>query len=136
MAAYERVMAELVLHPQDPGLEQVRLEILEIEPVAEGLFRAIQSGDHRAAISIAKDMLDTRPEDAEAAAVRDRSLFNAGMAELRAFNLQAAESFLKELSAIQPDDEEVLRILEFIDTYKSRPVDMQLEIFIGSIAER
>jgi tetratricopeptide (TPR) repeat protein len=136
MAAYERVMAELVLHPQDPGLEQVRLEILETEPVAEGLFRAIQSGDHRAAISIAKDLLDARPEDAEAAAIRDRSLFNAGMAELRAFNLQAAESFLEELSAIHPDDEEVQRILEFINTYKSRPVDMQLEIFIGSIAER
>ena len=48
----------------------------------------------------------------------------------------AAEGFLTELSVIQPDDAEVQRILEFIDTYKSRPVDMQLEIFIGSIAER
>ena len=136
MAAYERVMAELALHPKDPGLEQVRLEILETEPVAESLFRATESGNHRAALSIAKDLLDTRPEDTEAADIRDRSLFNAGMAELRAFNLQAAEGFLTELSATHPDDEEVLRILEFIDTYKSRPVDMQLEIFIGSIAER
>jgi tetratricopeptide (TPR) repeat protein len=136
MAAYERVMAELAIHPQDPGLEQVRLEILETEPVAESLFLAAESGNHRAALSIAKDLLDARPEDAEAAAIRDRSLFNAGMAELRAFNLQAAESFLTELSAIHPDDEEVQRILVFIDTYKSRPVDMQLEIFIGSIAER
>ena len=136
MTAYERVLAELHLHPNDPGLEQVRLEILEAAPIAESLYRSIQSGDHRAAISITKDILDTQPDDSEASAVRDRSLFNAGMAELRAFNLQAAEDFLTELSVFQPDDAEVQRILEFIDTYKSRPVDMQLEIFIGSIAAR
>ena len=136
MAAYERVMAELALHPNDPGLEQLRLDVLEMEPVAESLYRATHSGDHRAAISITKDFLDTHPEDVDAASVRDRSLFNAGMAELRAFNLQAAEDFLAELFSINPDDEEVRRILEFINTYKSRPVDMQLEIFIGSIAER
>jgi hypothetical protein len=30
----------------------------------------------------------------------------------------------------------VQRILEFINTYKTRPVDMQLKIFVGSLSER
>ena len=58
------------------------------------------------------------------------------MAEMRAFNLTAADGFLKELAQRQPGDEEVGRILEFVESYKTRPVDMQLEIFVGSIALR
>ena len=66
----------------------------------------------------------------------DRGLFNASMAELRAFNLSGAEGYLTELAIRQPDDQEVQRILLFIDTYKGRPVDMQLKIFVGSLADR
>ena len=47
-----------------------------------------------------------------------------------------AENYLVELKDRQPEDEEIARILDFIDTYKTRPVDMQLEIFIGSLSER
>jgi hypothetical protein len=66
----------------------------------------------------------------------DRALFNAGLAEMRAFNLPAAEVHLQDLRERQPDDEEVSRMLEFIQLYKARPVDMQLEIFVGSINSR
>ena len=136
MAAFERVMAELKAHPNDSGLEELRLEILETEPEAANLHGALKAGDRRAALAIAKDLLDERPDDSEVAAFYDRELFNAALAELRAFNLAGAEVYLIELTARQPDDEEALRIGKFVNTYKGRPTDMQLEIFVGSLADR
>jgi hypothetical protein len=129
-------MAALKDHPNDPGLVELRLEILEAEPEAANLHGAFEAGDRRATLSIAKDLLDVRPDDQEVMVFYDRELFNAAMAELRAFNLSGAEGYLTELGVRQPDDQEVQRILLFVDTYKGRPVDMQLKIFIGSLADR
>ena len=136
MAAFERVMAELKALPNDPGLEALRLEILESEPEAANLYGTLVAGDRRAALSIAKDLLDSRPDDPEVTAYYERGLFNAALAELRAFNLAGAEGYLSELTVRQPDDAEVRRILQFVDTYTGRPVDMQLEIFVGSLIDR
>lgn len=136
MAAYERVMSELRSHPNDPGLEGVRQKILGLEPAAADLYGAIRSGDHRAAIDLSKALIEKRPGDSEVVQAHDRFLFNAALAELRAFNLSNAESYLVELQKRQPEDPEIQRILEFVDTYKTRPVDMQLEIFVGSLSER
>jgi tetratricopeptide (TPR) repeat protein len=136
MAAYERVKAELRAYPNDPGLEEVRLQILEVEPEAADLYSAVRTDDYRAALDIAKGLLEKRADDPEVIESYDRFLFNAGLVELRAFNLTGAETHLTEFQQRQPGDDEVQRILEFVDTYKSRPVDMQLEIFIGSVSER
>jgi hypothetical protein len=136
MAAFERLMIELKAHPNDPGLEKLRLEILEAEPEVANLQAALEAGDRRATLSIARDLLDVRPDDPEVMAFYDRELFNASMAELRAFNLSGAEGYLIELAVRQPDDQEVQRILQFIDTYKGRPVDMQLKVFVRSLADR
>ena len=136
MAAYERVAAELRTHPNDPALEEIRAEILSVEPEAARLNGAMATGDFRAAVAISKDLLEKRADDSEVVVVYERSLFNAAMAEMRAFNLAAADGYLTELALRQPGDEEVGRVLEFVKSYKSRPVDMQLEIFVGSIALR
>ena len=136
MAAYERVMSELRAHPNDPGLEDVRQRILEVEPVAVDLYGAVKAGNHQAAINLSKALLAKRPDDSEVDAALDRFLFNAALAELRAFNLSNAESYLTELQQRQPEDGEIPRILEFVETYKTRPIDMQLEIFIGSLSDR
>jgi len=136
MAAFERVTAELEAYPGNPELEALRLEILETEPEAANLHGALAAGDRRAALAIAKDLLDARPDDAEVAVFYDRELFNAALAELRAFNLAGAEEYLVELIARQPDDDEARRILQFVNTYKGRPVDMQLKIFVGNLAGR
>jgi len=136
MAAYERVMSELKAHPNDPGLEEVRQQILEVEPVVVDLYGAVRSGDYRAAIDLSKALLEKRPDDSEVVAAYDRFLFNAAVAELRAFNLSNAEAYLTELQQRQPGDSEIPRILEFVKTYKSRPVDMRLEIFVGNLSER
>ena len=76
------------------------------------------------------------PENPEVIAAYDSFLFNAALAELRTFNLTGSEAYLKEFQQRQPEDDEVQRILEFVNTYKTRPVDMQLKIFVGSISER
>jgi tetratricopeptide (TPR) repeat protein len=136
MAAYERVMTELSAHPNDPGLEEVRLEILDVEPLAADLHSAQRSGNHQNAVTIMKRLLAKYSDNPELAATYDRVLFNAALAELRAFKLPNAKSYLADLQQRQPEDEEVQRILDFIDTYTSRPVDMQLEIFVGSLSER
>lgn len=136
MAAYDRVMAELKIHPNDPGLVEVRAQILEVEPLAANLFDSQKTGDFGTAIGIAAGLLETRPDDAEVTALYDRLLFNAGLAEMRAFNLTGAETHFLKLRDRLPEDDEVQRILEFVNTYKSRPVDMQLEIFVGSISQR
>ncbi len=136
MAAYDRVMAELKAHPNDPGLVEVRGQILEVEPLAANLFDSQKTGDFGTAIGIAAGLLDTRPDDTEVTALYDRLLFNAGLAEMRAFNLTGAETYFLKLRDRLPEDNEVQRILEFVNTYKSRPVDMQLEIFVGSISQR
>ncbi len=136
VAAYERVMSEFRAHPNDPGLEEVRQRILVIEPAAANLYGFVKAGNFRAAIDLSKTLIMKRPGDSEVAAAYDRLLFNAALAELRAFNLSNAESYLTELQQRQPEDSEVPRILEFVETYKTRPIDMQLEIFIGSLSER
>jgi len=136
MAAYERAMSELRVHPNDPGLQEVRQQILGMEPAAADLYGAVRSGDFEAALDLSKALLEKRPDDPEVVSAYDRYLFNAALVELRTFNLSNAESYLKELQQRQPDDEEIQRILEFVDTYKTRPVDMQLEIFVGSLSER
>ena len=136
MAAYERVMSELKAHPNDPGLEEVRQQVLEVEPLVVDLYGAVRSGDYRAAIDLSKALLEKRPDDSAVVAAYDRFLFNAAVAELRAFNLSNAEAYLTELQQRQPGDSEIPRILEFVKTYKSRPVDMRLEIFVGNLSER
>jgi tetratricopeptide (TPR) repeat protein len=133
MAAYESVVLELEQAPNDPGLEEVREQIIAMEPQAPALYKALRGNDNRAAIAIILDLMEKRPEDPELPPLYDRALFNAGLSELRAFNLPAAEVHLVELSERQPEDEETLRMIEFISLYKARPVDMQLEIFVGSI---
>jgi tetratricopeptide (TPR) repeat protein len=136
MAAYERAMSELRLYPNDPGLEEIRREILEVEPAAADLYSAARSGDYRSAVDRAKALLEKRPDDSEIIAAYDRYVFNAALAELRAFNLSNAEGFLTQLQQRQPNDEEIQRILEFINTYKTQPVDMRLKIYVGNLSER
>ena len=65
--------------------------------------------------------------------ILDRCLFNAALANLRSYNLTGARGYLNRLQERHPDDKDVSRILDFISSYSSRPVDMQLEIFIGSL---
>ncbi len=136
MAAYHEVMRGLRRHPTDSGLEALRQQILAVEADAAPLYSAESSGNFSAAVSIAKDLVALYPGQADVAAVYERCLFNAAMGELRAYNLTAAESYLTALQTRQPGDQEVQRILDFIASYKVRPVDMQLEIFIRSIEER
>jgi tetratricopeptide (TPR) repeat protein len=136
LAAYERCMNELAIHPKDPGLEAVRAAILEVEPEAASLDNAMKSGNYPVAIGISKDLMEKWPVDQDLQALYHRSLFNAAVAELQAINLARAEAYLSEFDAVQPDDPEVRRILAFIETYKNRPRDMQLQIFVGNIVLR
>jgi hypothetical protein len=93
-------------------------------------------GEWGVAASIAGDLVEEHPSDPEYAAALRRALFNASLAELRVYSLTGAEGYLRQLERLEPGDEEVDRILDFIDKYKARPVDMQLKIFIGSLSQR
>jgi len=134
--AYVQVMAGLDRHPRDGGLNDLREKILEVEPQAAGLHAAFASRNYPAAVSIARDLLESYPDQQDLGELYDRSLFDAALAELRAYNLTGADTYLSELATRQPEDGEVQRVLAFIASYKTRPVDLKLKVFIRNIPER
>jgi len=135
-AAYQQVAAGLRRHPTDPGLNELRSQILEIEPDAAPLSSALAADDHRTAVAILAELLEEHPDQPELGAALERSLYNAALDELRVYNLTGAEGLLRRLDERTPGDRDVARILEFVDQYKTRPVDMRLQIFINNLEPR
>lgn len=136
IAAYRLVRDQLEENPDDTGLLELRDEIRAREPLVSSLDRAITRGDPATALSIARQLEEQHPESIEAQQELERWLFNNARAELKAYNLTGAEVLLEELARLRPDDADVQRVLEFIDIYKRRSVDMQLKIFINSLDAR
>lgn len=126
----------LKAHPDDPGLVDIRNLVVEIEPEAPVLENALRARDYRTAVSITDDLLVQYPEQGDLLVVLERCLFNAALAESRAYNLTGAENHLVRLLELKPEDEEAIRFLEFVQKYKVRAADMRLEIFIRSMNER
>lgn len=134
--AYDTASAGLQTSPGDGGLLDIVDRAAAMDPRVETLRTQLANRNHRAAVNTAHDMLEAHPGQADLVDVLGRSLFNAALAELRTYNLTGAKTYLDEFVALEPDDDEVDRILEFIDTYKARPADMQLKVFIQSLNER
>lgn len=135
-AAFQQVAVGLERHPTDPGLNELRSRILEIEPDAAALRSALAGDDHRTAVAILAELLEEHPDQPDLADALDRSLYNAALDELRVYNLTGAERLLRRLATRSPGDREVTRVLEFVDQYKTRPVDMRLQIFINNLEPR
>lgn len=136
LSAYRAVIAGLREQPDDPGLLELKDQIASQEPLVVSLEAAVARRDPDTALSVARQLVERHPGDPEVSQELDRQLFNAAVAQLRVYNLTGAEVLLTELRQRQPADQEVRRILELIRTYKNRPVDMQLKIFISSIKRR
>ena len=135
-AAYAPVAAGLAKHPGDAGLLALKDRILEIEPDVAAAYSALGGDNPRMAVGLLEDLEQQHPDQPEIGADLARALFNAALAELRVYNLTGAEGMLRRLQERAPDDHEVERILEFIDEYKARPVDMRLQIFIRNLEPR
>jgi hypothetical protein len=88
------------------------------------------------AVSITEELLLQYPEQGDLMIVLERSLFNAALAEARAYNLTGAENHLNRLLELKPGDEEAIRFIEMVQKYKVSAADMRLEIFIRSMNER
>jgi len=136
LGAFEEVQKGLSAHPQDPGLQDLKIEIAKIEEQAVPLFRAMEQKDDRGVASIGMELERKYPNENRISKLVDRSLFNGALQELRSYNLTGARAMLVQLHSRRPDDAEVERILEFSEKYIKKPVDMQLEIFVGSIRPR
>jgi tetratricopeptide (TPR) repeat protein len=134
--AYAEVMAGLNQHPQDDGLADLRQRVLAEDQRFASLYNAVIDNKFTAAAGISGDIVNDHPSWLDVSAVLEKSLFNAALAEMRAYNLTAADSYLQRLEKIHPGDPEVARVRDFVDRYKARPVDMQLQIFIRSLKER
>jgi tetratricopeptide (TPR) repeat protein len=134
--AYAEAMAGLDSFPADIALGEIADEVKNIEPMASTLRVALKNGNHQSAAGIAHDLMLRYPGQGDLREVLERSLFNSALAELRAYNLTGAEGYLRELADLRPDDDEVIRVLDFINNYKARPVDLQLKMFIRSLHER
>ena len=136
LSAYQVADAAIAKHPQDRGLIDIKERIIEFEPDVAPLATALKRSDFGTVVRFCEPMARRHPDNEELKQVYLTSLFNASLDSMRSYNMAGAQSALTTLIAITPDDKEVQRIIEFIGKYKSRPVDMQLEIFIGSISER
>jgi tetratricopeptide (TPR) repeat protein len=135
-SAYVSAGDGLRAFPDDPGLEELRNLVVEVEPEAAVLEGAISSNDYRMAVSITEELLLQYPEQGDLMVVLERSLFNAALAEARAYNLTGAENHLMRLLELKPGDEESIRFIEMVQKYKVSAADMRLEIFIRSMNER
>jgi len=131
--AYMVVDQGLVHHPGDPGLLELKNQILSIESDVSVLFGTLANKDFQAGVSLAEELTTRYPDQAGFGLVLDRCLFNAALTHLRAYNPTIARGLLVRLQERHPDDRDVARILDFISSYTNRPVDMQLEIFVGSL---
>lgn len=134
--AYLEAMDGLARFPEDAELLEMKEQIERAEPMVSVLQTSLATGKYQTASGIARDLLERYPQQPDIVEVFERSLFNAALAELRVYNLTGAAGYLRELEDFAPNDEVVARMLEFIDKYKARPVDMQLEVFISSIEPR
>jgi tetratricopeptide (TPR) repeat protein len=134
--AYLETMDGLARFPEDAVLLELKSDIEHSEPAVSVLHTSLASAKYQTAGGIARDLLERYPQQPDIAEVLTRSLFNAALAELRVYNLTGATGHLRELDELVPNDEVVQRMLEFVEKYKARPVDMQLQVFIGSIEPR
>jgi tetratricopeptide (TPR) repeat protein len=135
-SAYVSAGEGLKKHPDDAGLSEIRGLVAEIEPEAAVLENALGNGDYRMAVSITEELLLQYTEQGDLMVVLERSLFNAALAEARAYNLTGAENHLNRLLELKPGDEEAIRFIEMVQKYKVSAADMRLEIFIRSMKER
>ncbi len=135
-SAYMAATDGLAAYPDDSGLMEIQQSIIESEPEAPILHNALKTRDFRTAVSISEDLLLQYPGQGDIMVALERSLFNAALAESRAYNLTGAENHLTRLLELKPEDEEAIRFLEFVQKYKVRAADMRLEIFIRSLNER
>jgi tetratricopeptide (TPR) repeat protein len=135
-SAYMTSAKGLADYPDDTGLMEIHQKVIESEPEAPVLDNALKTRDYRTAVSISEDLLLQYPGQGDLVVVLERSLFNAALAESRAYNLTGAENHLTRLLELKPEDEEASRFLEFVQKYKVRAADMRLEIFIRSMNER
>ena len=135
-SAYVAADDGLKSHPDDPGLAEIRSLVAETEPEAPMLEAALRSHDYRMAVSITEELLLQYENQGDLMVVLERSLFNAALAEARAYNLTGAENHLTRLLELKPGDEESLRFIEMVRKYKVSAADMRLEIFIRSMNER
>jgi tetratricopeptide (TPR) repeat protein len=134
--AYLEAMDGLARFPADAALLELKREIEQAEPLTSVLQTSLATSKYQTAAGIARDLLERYPQQPDIVEVLERSMFNAALAELRVYNLTGAAGYLRELDERSPNDEVVERMLEFVDKYKARPVDMQLQVFVGSIDPR
>jgi len=133
LEAYQEVTVGLSRHPGDSGLLDIKQQITVVEPDLSGLFGAMEKHDYLTGVHLAGELAERHPDQEGFGLILDRCLFNAALGHLRTYNLTSARGYLRRLLERHPDDGDVSRILDFISSYTNRPVDMQLEIFVGSL---
>ncbi len=136
MAAYAKVEAGLEAHPQDLGLVELKERISDLDSDLTPLHNALKKKDFTTASGLARDLASRHPDRPEFGSAYARCLFNGALTKLRTYNLNGAHADLTRLLQEVPDDDEAKRVAEFVGRYRSRPVDMQLEIYIASLKDR
>jgi tetratricopeptide (TPR) repeat protein len=133
--AYQLVREGLAKVPGDPELTQVETDLGNYSPALGALAEAAAAGKWESVKTLAAQVLDRHPTDADADRLWRAATFNAAVVALRSYQVASAHRLLLELAA-KGDDPEVKRLVELSASYLARPVDPRYQIFVSSIELR
>jgi len=135
LKAYQTLQEGLAKVPGDPELELLVNEIAEYSPAIPPLAVAVRDKKWDQVSTLANQVLDRHPADAEADRLWRVATFNGAVAALRGYQVASAHRLLLQLAA-KGDDPEVKRLVELSSSYLSRPVDPRYQIFVATIELR
>ncbi len=133
--AFQVVHEGLARIPGDPELVLIGNELTDYSPAIAPLADAVAGKKWEAIKTLAAQVLERHPTDAEAQRLWRGATFNAGVAALRSYQVASAHGLLRELAG-KGDDPEVKRLVELSASYLSRPVDPRYQIFVSTIELR
>ncbi|MDD5562760.1 MAG: hypothetical protein PHQ91_03525 [Thermoanaerobaculaceae bacterium] len=121
--------------PGDPELADLQSQIMAYAPAISPLADAVANKNWDAIRSLAEQVLNGHPDDAEALHLWSVATFNLAVLELRKYQVADGHELLVALSKRAPDPD-VERLRELAKSYLSRPVDPRYQIFVSNVELR
>jgi tetratricopeptide (TPR) repeat protein len=121
--------------PGDPELVRLESEITAYAPALLPLADAVANKNWESIRSLADQVLQSHPSDAEALQLWSTATFNLAVLDLRKYQVADGHKLLVELSK-RITDPDVERLRELAKSYLSRPTDPRYQIFVSNVELR
>jgi len=138
LAAGRRVKALMLIRdglakvPGDAELTKLQGEITSYAPAIPALADAVASRNWDSIRSLADQIRQSHPDDAEALHLWSVATFNVAVLQLRKYQVAEGHGLLVELSK-RTTDPDAERLQQLAKSYLSRPVDPRYQIFVSNV---